>query len=318
MVEEVVAPLGRRRGPGDFQTAADGVSTKTFAEFILPSEALVLDVGAFWFGAHIVSGNGSAVGFAEGMSAGNQRDRFFVVHGHALERLANVPARGDGIRLSIGPFRIHVNQTHLHRSQRIRKITIAAVALVRQPRAFRSPVNVLFGLPDIRASAAETERLEAHRLESDVAGENHQVGPGDFPAIFLLDRPEQPARLVEVHVVGPAIERREALLPGSGAAAAVADAVRACTVPRHTNEQSSVVSEVGRPPILRVGHQGMKVLDHGIQIETLEFFGVIELLAHRIGQRRVLVQDLQVHLIRPPVAVRGSGGAVVERALGFG
>ena len=108
-------------------------------------------------------------------------------------------------------------------------------------------------------------------LERDVAGENHQVGPGDFPAILLLDRPEQPARLVEVHIVGPAIERREALLAGAGAAAAIADAVRACAVPRHANEERPIVAEVGRPPILRVRHQGMKVFDHGIQIETLEF-----------------------------------------------
>ena len=62
----------------------------------------------------------------------------------------------------------------------------------------------------------------------------------------------------------------------------------------------------------------MKIFDHGIQIKTLEFLGVVELLAHRIGQGGVLVQDLQVHLIRPPVAVAGSGGPVVERALGFG
>ena len=305
-------------GPSDFQAAADGVSTKTFAKFILPPEALVLNVGTFWFGAHVVSGNGSAVGLAEGMPAGNQCDGFFVVHGHALERFANVPARRDGIGLSVGPFRVHVNQTHLNRSQRIRKITIAAVALVRQPRAFGTPVDVLFGLPHIRASAAETKCLESHRLESDVAGENHQVSPGNFAAVFLLDRPQQPARLVEVHVVGPAIERSEALLPGSGAAAAIADAVRACTVPRHADEQPSVVPEVGRPPILRVGHERMQVFDHGIQIKTLEFLGVVELLTHRIGQVRVLVQDLQVHLIRPPVAVGGSGGSVVERALGFG
>ena len=162
--EEVVAPLGRRRGPGDFQTAADGVSTKTFAKFILPSEALVLDVGAFWFVAYIVSGNGSAVSFAEGMAAGNECDRFLVVHRHARESFADVPCRRNGIGLSIRPFRIHVDQTHLHGSERILKITIAAVALVRQPRAFRSPVHFLFGLPDIRAAAAETECLEAHDL----------------------------------------------------------------------------------------------------------------------------------------------------------
>ena len=42
------------------------------------------------------------------------------------------------------------------------------------------------------------------------ARENHEVGPGDLPAVFLLDRPQQPWRLVEVRLVRPAIERRSA------------------------------------------------------------------------------------------------------------
>ena len=233
------------------------------------------------------------------------------------ERFANILGRREGIRIAVRPFRIHVDQTHLHGGERILKITVAGVALVRQPLAFGAPVDVLFGLPDIRAPAAETERLEAHRLEGDVARENHQVGPGDFPAVFLLDRPQQPARLVEVRVVRPAIERREALLAGSGAAAAVADAVRACAVPRHPNEQRPVVAKVGRPPILRVRHQGMKVLDHGIQVEALEFLGVVERLAHRIGQGGVLVENLKVQLVRPPVTVRVCVGPARERALAF-
>jgi hypothetical protein len=33
----------------------------------------------------------------------------------------------------------------------------------------------------------------------------------------------------------------------------------------------------------------MEILDHGIQVEALELFRVIELLVHRVGQRRVLV-----------------------------
>src|ERR1019366_5164131 len=70
-----------------------------------------------------------------------------------------------------------------------------------------------------------------------------------FRPYFCLTGQEQAARLVEVHVVRPAIERCEALLPSPGAAAAIADAVRACTVPRHADEQPSVVPEVGRPPI---------------------------------------------------------------------
>jgi hypothetical protein len=38
----------------------------------------------------------------------------------------------------------------------------------------------------------------------------------------------------------------------------------------------------------------MKVLGHGIQVEGFEFFRVIEILVHGIGQGTVLVQDLQV------------------------
>src|SRR5208283_5780410 len=116
----------------------------------------------------------------------------------------------------------------------ILKITVAGVAFVRQPLAFWSPIDVLFGLPDVLAAAAETEGLETHRLQGDVAGKNHEVGPGDFPPILLFDRPEQAACFVEIHVVGPAIERCEALLTGSSPAAAVADAVGTRAVPRHT------------------------------------------------------------------------------------
>ena len=247
---------------------------------------------------------------AERVSAGDERNGLLVVHRHARERLANILGRSERIRLAVRPFRIDVDQTHLHGGERILKITVAAVALVRQPLALGTPVDVLFGLPDVGAAAAETEGLEAHRLERDVARENHQVGPGDFPAVLLLDRPEQPARLVEVHVVRPAVERRKALLAGAGAAAAVADAVRACAVPRHADEERPVVAKVGRPPLLRVRHQGMKVLDHGIEVEAFEFLGVVERLAHRIGQGGVLVENLKVQLVRPPVAV-----GVHDRAL---
>src|ERR1039457_2888058 len=155
-----------------FQAAADGVTSKTFSKLILPPEALVLNVGTFWFGADVVSGNCSAVGLPEGVPAGNQCDCFFVVHGHPTKCFANVPARRNGIRLSIGPFRVHVNQAHLNRAERTLQITIAAVALVRQPRAFRSPINVLGGFPCVFAPTAETEGLESHRLQRDIPCEN--------------------------------------------------------------------------------------------------------------------------------------------------
>src|SRR5262249_38767049 len=107
----------------------------------------------------------------------------------------------------------------------------------------------LFGLPDVGATAGEAERLKAHRLQRDVAREDHKIGPGDFPPVFLLDRPQQPARLVEVRVIRPAVERREALLAGSRAAAAVGDAVRARAVPCHADEEAPVMAKVGRPAL---------------------------------------------------------------------
>src|SRR6185295_8116673 len=68
----------------------------------------------------------------------------------------------------------------------------------------------------------------------------------------------------------------------------------------------------------------MQVLDHGVQIEALELLSVVERLSHRIGQGRVLVQNLQVELVRPPARIRRGPGhrvsanANVYGALGFG
>ena len=258
--EEVVAPLRRRGGPGDFQAAADRVAAFAGAKAALPAQALLLDAGSFRLGPHMFRIAG-AVGLAEGVTAGDERHRLFVVHRHAGEGLADVPRRSERIRVAVRAFRIDVDQAHLHGGERILEIPVAGVALVIQPLALGAPVDVFFRFPDVLTPAGETEGLESHRFQRDVAGEDHQVGPGDFPAVLLLDRPEQPARLVEVDVVRPAVEGSKALVAGPCAAATVADAVGAGAVPCHANEQRSVVAEVRRPPVLRIRHQGMEVLD---------------------------------------------------------
>src|SRR3970282_1760944 len=106
-----------------------------------------------------------------------------------------------------------------------------------QPRDLLPPVHVRVRLPYVRTAAAEAEGPEAHRLQRHVAGEDDQVGPGDLPAVLLLDRPKDAPRLIEVHVVGPAVEGREALLAPAGAAAAVGDAVGSGGVPGHADEE---------------------------------------------------------------------------------
>src|SRR5262245_47548621 len=59
----------------------------------------------------------------------------------------------------------------------------------------------------------------------------------------------------------------------------------------------------------------MEVLDHGLQVEGLEFFGVVERLAHRVGEGGVLVENLNVELVRPPVTVRLVHDRALARAL---
>ena len=255
------------------------------------------------------------MGLAEAVAAGDQRDGLFVVHRHAAERLADILGRGERIGVAVRAFRIDVDQAHLHGGEGILEIAVAAVALVGEPLALTAPVDVLRRLPDVGAPAGEAEGLEAHRLQRDVAGEDHQVRPRDLVAVLLLDRPQQPARLVEVHVVRPAVERRETLRAGAAAAAAVADAVGARAVPRHADEQRAVVAEVGRPPRLRVRHQREEVLLERLVVELLELLGVVEVLAHRIGQGRVLMENRQVQLVRPPVSI---GHALLPRERAFG
>ena len=103
VLEEVVAPLRRRRGPGDLEAAGDGVAALAGAVAALPAEALLLERRRLGFGAD-VRRRARAVGLAERVAAGDERHRLLVVHRHAAERLADVPARRRaGSGLPFGP-----------------------------------------------------------------------------------------------------------------------------------------------------------------------------------------------------------------------
>src|SRR6516164_11183707 len=108
------------------------------------------------------------MGLAKAMTTGNERNRLLVIHRHAGEGLPNISRRSDWIRLAVRPLRIHVNQSHLNRPERMLELAISAVPLVREPLAFGAPVDVLIGLPDVLAASAKTEGLEAHGLKGDV------------------------------------------------------------------------------------------------------------------------------------------------------
>src|ERR1700733_2983500 len=89
VLEEVVAPFRRRRGPDDLEAAGDGVVAFAGPEFVLPAEALIFDRRAFGFGSDIDLRVRRPVGLAETMAAGEQRECLFVVHRHPLEGFAD-------------------------------------------------------------------------------------------------------------------------------------------------------------------------------------------------------------------------------------
>ncbi len=315
VLEEVVAPQRRRFGPGDLEAARNRVGAASGAVVAHPAQALRFQRRGFRIRA-LVRFRGGAMALAEGVAAGDEGDGLLVVHRHAAESGADVLGGGHIVAARVRAFRVDVDQAHVGGAERS-QIPIAAEALVdAQPRDLLAPVHVLVRLPHVRAAAAEAEGPEAHGLQRDVACEDNQVGPGDLPAVLLLDRPQQPARLVEVDVVGPTVEGREALLAAAAAAAAVRDPVGSGAVPGHADEERAVVAEVRRPPVLRVGHQLDQVLLERLVVEALELLRVVEALAHRVGLRGMLVQQFQPQLVRPPVAVGpADAGDVAERAL---
>jgi hypothetical protein len=310
-LEEAVVPGDRGRRPGALQPAGDRVLALALAEGVLPAQAHRLDGAALGLRPH-QRRVARAVGLSERVATGDEGDGLLVVHRHAGEGVADVARRRQRIRPAVRPFRVDVDEPHLHGAERPAELAVAAVALVAEPRVLRPPEDLL-GLPHVLAPEAEAERLEAHRLQRAVAGEHQQVGPRDLPAVLLLDRPEQPAGLVEVGVVRPAVQRGEALRAVTAASAPVGDAVGAGRVPAHADEQGAVVPVVGRPPVLRRGHHLEQVPLQRLDVERGELPRVVEVLAHGVGPGRVLVQDLQVELVRPPVLVRPGPGVLDGR-----
>src|SRR5215213_10796992 len=209
VVQVSVVPLRRLVGPCALQPAGERVGALAAAEGVLPAEALLLEGGSLRFRTDVLGIDGT-MALADRVAADDERDRLLVIHRHTTEGRSNVPGGRQRIRVATGPFRIHIDQAHLHGAERTGEFPIAAVALISEPGVLRPPEDFL-GLPDVLSAEAEPERLEPHRFVGTVAGKDQQIGPGNLTAVLLLHRPEQPPGLVEAHVVGPTVEGRKAL-----------------------------------------------------------------------------------------------------------
>jgi hypothetical protein len=116
--EVVLRPLGRRVHPGAFDAAGDGVLTEPALVGARPPQALQSDVRGLGRGVD-QAWIARAVGLAEGVAAGGQRDRLLVVHRHALEGDLDVARRLQRVRRAAGTFRIDIDQAHLDGGERV-------------------------------------------------------------------------------------------------------------------------------------------------------------------------------------------------------
>ena len=310
-LEVVVAPLDRGAGPGDLEAGGDGVLALARAVGAEPAQALRLELGALGLGADQV-GVAGTVGLAHRVATGDEGDGLGVVHRHPGEGLADVVGGLQRVGLAVGALGVDVDQAHLDRAEALGELPLAAVALVAEPGVLGTPVDLL-GLPDVLAAEAEAEGLQAHRLVGDRTGEDQQVGPGDLLAVLLLDRPQQAAGLVEVGVVGPGVERGEALVAVTGPTTAVVDAVGARGVPAQAHHEAAVVAEVGGPPVLGGGQHLLHVALERGDVELLELLAVVEARAERVDLVAVDCQRREVQGVGPPVLQRAGASPGLRR-----
>src|SRR5690606_3652866 len=150
--QEVAGPLGRRRGPGDFEAAPDGVGALAGAKGALPPEAHLLDRGGFGIGTYVLRGAG-AVRLTKGVATGDERDHLLVGHPHSGKGLADLLSRSQGIRLAVGALGVDVDEAHLSGRQGAFELAVF-LTLVAEPLSLFAPVNVFFRLPHILAAAS--------------------------------------------------------------------------------------------------------------------------------------------------------------------
>ena len=117
IVEIAVAPLRRRACPSDFETTGDRVVSMSSAITVFPTLALLFNTSGSGFRSDVLVRVGCTVSFTKGVSTRDEGNRLFVVHRHTGKSFPNVVRSRDGIWVSVGAFRIDVDQTHLHRSE---------------------------------------------------------------------------------------------------------------------------------------------------------------------------------------------------------
>lgn len=65
-------------------------------------------------------------------------------------------------------------------------------------------------------------------------------------------------------------------------------------MPSHSDEQTTIMTKVSGPELLRVGHKGVEVLLEAPVIEGLKSSGIIKVLVLRVGGIGMLAENTQL------------------------
>ena len=130
--------VGRAR-PGHLETAGDRVARPCRCRRCSSSRGPAARAGSPRARGRRSRAERGAVGLAEGVAAGDQRDGLLVVHRHPAERLADVAGRGERVGVAVGALGVDVDQAHLHGAERVRTARGRRCSARRRARCPRGP-----------------------------------------------------------------------------------------------------------------------------------------------------------------------------------
>ena len=129
--------------------------------FVFPTQSHFFNRSTFWCSANKTSIT-CTMYLTKSVSTSNKSNSFFIIHSHTVKSFTNIFCACNRIRISIWTFWININQTHLHCSKWIFKITFTSIAFVSKPFFFFTPVDIFFWGPNIRTSTTVAKSLTAH------------------------------------------------------------------------------------------------------------------------------------------------------------
>jgi len=158
-VEVVVIPIHCRGDSDVLQPTGHCIAALDVAEAVYHPRSCSAMLAPSGVGTDALIRIGSTMGFTERVSDGNERNRFLVMFHYPSAHLSNVldcSAAGPGYRSAPADFR---RLDHLDSIERFIEFPVTVVALVSRPSGFRPPVEVLFRIADVLASAASKPSL---------------------------------------------------------------------------------------------------------------------------------------------------------------